>query len=63
MYKVLVRAKKDADAVKAALRVFYEGWARAAGSRRGAWEGARRHGGGYRSVSERSTLARCCPGP
>jgi 3'-phosphoadenosine 5'-phosphosulfate sulfotransferase len=45
MYKVLVRAKKDADAVKAALRVFYEGWARAAGSRRGAWEGARRHGG------------------
>jgi len=26
MYKVLVRAKKDADAVRAALRVFYEGW-------------------------------------
>lgn len=26
MYRVLVRAKKDADAVKAALRVFYEGW-------------------------------------
>lgn len=26
MYKVLVRAKKDADAVRAALRMFYEGW-------------------------------------
>ncbi len=26
MYRVLVRAKKDADAVKADLRVFYEGW-------------------------------------
>jgi 3'-phosphoadenosine 5'-phosphosulfate sulfotransferase len=26
MYRVLVRAKKDADAVRAALRVFYEGW-------------------------------------